>query len=111
MTNELEFEIEQGPAWLLVQRASLQRLANETWNRDFPEISEAFRSEDARIGQLARLQLRGMGFEPDCEIDAEMEARAIEASWAVRRLAHYIGSRSSKIAKFLANHQGENSGN
>ena len=93
-----EFEIEEGPAWLLVRRVSLQRLASETWNRDIPEVSEAFQKEDARLGKLARKQLRKMGYERDLEIDAEMEALAIEADKAFQKLAGYIGMNSGKFS-------------
>ena len=104
MASELKIEIEQGPAWLLVRRVSLQRLANETWNRDIPEVSESFRKEDARLGRLVRKQLRAMGFERDCEIDSEMEALAIETDKAFQKLASYIGMNSPKSAELLTRH-------
>ena len=96
-----EFEVEEGPAWLLVRRVSLQRLASETWNHDVPEVSEAFRKEDARLGKLARKKLREMGYERDMEIDAEMEALAIEADKAFQKLARYIGINSGNFANFI----------
>ena len=96
-----QFEVEEGPAWLLVRRVSLQRLANQTWRRDIPEVSEAFRKEDARLGKLARKQLREMGYERDLEIDAEMEALAIEADKAFQKLAGYIGMNSGKFNKLI----------
>ena len=100
---EHEFEIEMGPAWHIVRRVSLQRLASQTWNRSIPEVSEAFRKEDARSGKLARKMLREMGFERDCEIDAEMESLAIEADKAIQKLAAYIGMNSPRLATYLDN--------
>lgn len=102
MTEKYEFE--PGVALLLVMRLIAQKQAGIFDGIGERELADAHRKHDAELGRKTRKLLRSQGFEPDCEIDVEMERLAAIAYKSLEDLGSYIQMQSPKVAKFLAEH-------
>lgn len=106
MTTEYEFE--PSVAMLLVMRVAAQRIAAQAEQDKLPDIAKAAYRRSDELGKKARKLLREHGYEPDCEIDMDMNVMATKAQDMIGELGFYISVNSHKVADFLSKH-GDNS--